>query len=187
MRALVTGQTNDSISLSTLVDIECAAASFRTSAAERRLPSSPIEAAFWRNKSTANPNSEILAAARPMLATTNGPLIVVSSPYAKRGEVWNAFRRDYGPNGDPLILVVKGPRGRSTPRFPSMSSPAPMSATPHRPRLNTAAILEWILKPYLAETPWTPPSSLDELEYRRSSRACATTRSSTRRGVLRTA
>lgn len=108
MRALVTGQTNDSISLSTLVDIECAAASFRTIRGGTAVAVVADEAAFWRNELTANPDSEILAAARPMLATTNGPLIVVSSPYAKRGEVWNAFRRDYGPNGDPLILVVKG-------------------------------------------------------------------------------
>jgi hypothetical protein len=25
----------------------------------------------------------------------------------KRGELWNAFRRDFGPNGDPAILVAK--------------------------------------------------------------------------------
>ena len=108
LRGLVTGQTNDSISLSTRVDIECAAASFRTIRGGTAVAVIADEAAFWRNESTANPNSEILAAARPMLATTNGPLIVVSSPYARRGEVWNAFKRDFGPRGDPLILVAKG-------------------------------------------------------------------------------
>ena len=108
LRALVTGQTNDSISLSTRVDIECAAASFRTIRGGTAVAVVADEACFWRSESTTNPDSEILSAARPMLATTNGPLIVVSSPYARRGEVWNAFKRDYGPNGDPLILVAKG-------------------------------------------------------------------------------
>ena len=74
--ALVTGQTNDSLSLSTRVDIECAAASFRTIRGGTAVAIVADEAAFWRNEATANPDSEILAAARPMLATTNGPLIV---------------------------------------------------------------------------------------------------------------
>jgi hypothetical protein len=34
-------------------------------------------------------------------------LIVISSPYAQRGELWNTFRRDYGAAGDPLILVAR--------------------------------------------------------------------------------
>lgn len=108
LRALVTGQTNNSISLSTRVDIECPAASFRTIRGGTAVAIVADEAAFWRNEATANPDSEILAAARPMLATTNGPLIVVSSPYARRGEVYGAYKRDFGPNGDPLILVAKG-------------------------------------------------------------------------------
>ena len=33
-------------------------------------------------------------------------MIVVSSPHGKRGELWSAFKRDYGPDGDPKILVV---------------------------------------------------------------------------------
>ena len=53
-----------------------------------------------------------------MLATTSGPLIVVSSPYARRGEVWNAFKRDYGPNGDRLILVAKGASRALNPSLP---------------------------------------------------------------------
>ena len=65
------------------------------------------EIAFWRNETSANPDTEILGAARPMLLTTGGPLICISSPYARRGELWNAFRRYYGPEGDPLILVAK--------------------------------------------------------------------------------
>jgi hypothetical protein len=42
------------------------------------------EVAYWRNESTANPDAEILSAARPMLATTGGPMIVISSPYTPR-------------------------------------------------------------------------------------------------------
>jgi hypothetical protein len=45
-------------------------------------------------------------------------LIVISSPYAKRGELWNAFRRDYGPAGDPKILVAKGASRTLNPTLP---------------------------------------------------------------------
>jgi hypothetical protein len=56
-----------------------------------------------------NPDREILKALRPSLATTGGPLIAISSPHAKRGELYARFRRHYGPAGDPLILVAKAP------------------------------------------------------------------------------
>jgi hypothetical protein len=46
---------------------------------------------------------------RPALATTKGPLILISSPYAKKGEVYRQYKLHYGPAGDPLILVAKAP------------------------------------------------------------------------------
>jgi hypothetical protein len=38
--------------------------------------------------------------------TTHGPLIAISSPYARKGELWTTLKRDYGPQGDPRILVA---------------------------------------------------------------------------------
>jgi hypothetical protein len=35
-------------------------------------------------------------------------LIIASSPYAKRGVLWETHRRHYGPEGDPQILVAQG-------------------------------------------------------------------------------
>ena len=45
---------------------------------------------------------------RPGLATTGGPLIAITSPHAKKGETWETYKRDYGPAGDPAILVARG-------------------------------------------------------------------------------
>jgi hypothetical protein len=39
---------------------------------------------------------------------TGGPLIIASSPYARKGVLWELHRRHYGPDGDPLILVAQG-------------------------------------------------------------------------------
>ena len=52
------------------------------------------EAAFWHSDEVvANPDIEIINAVRPGLATTGGPLIIASSPYARKGILWDAFRR----------------------------------------------------------------------------------------------
>jgi hypothetical protein len=66
------------------------------------------EAAFYFDSSGANSDLEILNSVRPTLATTGGPLIVISSPYARRGEVYETYARHYRPNGDPKVLVVQG-------------------------------------------------------------------------------
>jgi hypothetical protein len=55
-----------------------------------------------------NPDFEILAAARPSLATTGGPLIAIGSPRAKRGETGRTFKKHFGPLGNPAILVANG-------------------------------------------------------------------------------
>jgi len=109
LKRLVTNETSDTISLSTLVDIEVRPASFRTARAGTYCAVIADEAAYWRSDSTANPDSEILNAVRPGLATTGGMLAAISSPYARRGELYNAWKRDYGPEGDPAILVAKAP------------------------------------------------------------------------------
>jgi hypothetical protein len=41
---------------------------------------------------------EILNAARPALAKTQGSLIAISSPYARRGALWETYKRHYGAN-----------------------------------------------------------------------------------------
>ena len=64
---------------------------------------------FMSDEYSANADVEIINAIRPGLATTSGPLILASSPYAKRGILWDAFKRDYGKDGDPRVLVAKGP------------------------------------------------------------------------------
>lgn len=108
LRRLIDGEpTSDTIRLTNRIDIEVRPANFRTI----RSITSPLaicdEVAFWLIENSANPDKEILDALRPALATTGGPLVVISSPHAKKGEVYDAHRRDFGPTGDPLVLVAK--------------------------------------------------------------------------------
>lgn len=106
---MIEGQTADTIRLSTRVDVEVRPANFRTIRSITAVAAIADEVAFWMIEGTSNPDAGILAALRPALATTGGPLMVISSPHARRGELWGAYKRDYGATGDPLILVAKGP------------------------------------------------------------------------------
>jgi hypothetical protein len=106
-KELVENETADTISLSTRVDIEVRPASFRTARSGTCCAVIADEVAFWRSENTANPDTEILNAVRPSLATTGGLLACISSPYARRGELYNTFKRDFGGNGDAVILVAK--------------------------------------------------------------------------------
>lgn len=110
--------TSDTIRLSTLIDIEVRPANFRTVRGVTAVAAIADEIAFWLVEGTTNPDSAILDALRPSLATTGGPLIVISSPYAKRGELYSTFRSDYGQDGDPRILVAKGPSRSFNPTLP---------------------------------------------------------------------
>ena len=57
---------------------------------------------------SANSDTEILAAVGPSLATTAGILVIISSPYAQRGEAFDIWSKNYGEKGDPRILVAQG-------------------------------------------------------------------------------
>jgi len=77
------------------------------------------ELAFWYvDAAYANPDVEILNAVEPGLATTGGPLILASSPHARRGALWDVFKRHYGAGGDPLILVAHGATRTLNPSLP---------------------------------------------------------------------
>ena len=59
-----------------------------------------------------------MSAVRPGLATTAGLLAIICSQYSRRGEVWEAYRTNYGPTGDPLVLVAQGTSREFNPSLP---------------------------------------------------------------------
>jgi hypothetical protein len=107
---MVIRRAADSLTLSNrgaTIEIAVRAASFRSIRGLTCVAAVADEIAFWQAEDgSANPDTEILRAVRPSLMTTRGPLIAISSPYARKGELWTTFKRDYGPQGDPLILVA---------------------------------------------------------------------------------
>lgn len=64
------------------------------------------EAAFFSTEDgSASPDAEIVAAIRPAMVTIPGALLLVaSSPYAKRGILWDAFKNHFGKDADPTLV-----------------------------------------------------------------------------------
>ncbi|MBJ7410847.1 MAG: hypothetical protein JHD15_10880 [Phenylobacterium sp.] len=110
--------TSDTIRLTSAIDVVVKPANFKTIRGITAVAAICDEVAFWMIEGTVNPDAEILEALRPSLGTTGGPMMVISSAYAKRGEVYGTYRRDYGPNGDPAILVAHAPTRSFNPTFP---------------------------------------------------------------------
>ena len=120
LAAMVKNRTQEGIELSNNVTIEVGPANFRGIRGITCVAVICDEQAFWYDESSgsANPDSEILAALRPALATTGGPLICISSPYSRRGELWLTFDRHFGAKGDPKILVARAPSRTMNPSLP---------------------------------------------------------------------
>lgn len=109
LRPMIENRTADMIRLTNKIDVQVRPANYRTVRGITAVAAIADEVAFWHLDGASNPDAEILNALGPALATTGGPLIVISSPYAKRGELYTTFRKYYGPGVDPLIMVAKGP------------------------------------------------------------------------------
>ncbi|RUV08166.1 hypothetical protein EOA79_01475 [Mesorhizobium sp. M1A.F.Ca.IN.020.03.2.1] len=103
-KMLVTSNA-ESFDLSNSVTIEIGTASFRSTRGYTFAAVLGDEVAFWRtNDDSANPDFEILAAVRPGLATIPGSMLIcASSPYARRGELFAAFKRFWGKDQTPLV------------------------------------------------------------------------------------
>lgn len=116
LEALISREDRESIELTNRTVIEIGTASFRSTRGYTLAAVIADEIAYWRSDDSANPDFEILNALRPALTTLNGRLIALSSPYSKRGELWEHYRRYYGQPGE--ILVAKAPSKLMNPTLP---------------------------------------------------------------------
>lgn len=104
LKALVQRETAEAFDLSNQVTIEVGTASFRTTRGYTFAAVLGDEIAFWRTDDAAEPDHAILDAVRPGMASIPGSvLLCASSPYARRGALWDAFKRHWGKNDGPLV------------------------------------------------------------------------------------
>jgi hypothetical protein len=102
---LVSRETGEEIDLSNRISIEVATCSYRTIRGRTIVAALCDEIAFWQSEGTANPDQEVLSAIRPAMATVPGAMLLcASSPYARRGALWEAHSKWYGAEDAPVLI-----------------------------------------------------------------------------------
>jgi hypothetical protein len=103
---LVVRETSDAVVLSTGVDIEIHTSSYRAVRGYTVVGAICDEIAFWPHDDAADADAEVLAALRPAMATTDGLMLAISSPYARRGALYEAHRSCFGVDDSETLVWV---------------------------------------------------------------------------------
>ena len=109
LRSLIVNRTADTIELQHHVQITVRPCNAISPRGLTLICAVLDEISFWFTSTDyADPDVEILAALRPTLLTTKGPILMASSVYAKVGVLYDAYKQYYGAAGPSDILVGFG-------------------------------------------------------------------------------
>ncbi len=104
LKDMVDRDTADSFDLNNFSTIEVGTASFRSTRGYTYAAVLCDELAFWRTDDAAEPDYAILDAIRPGMASIpTSMLLCASSPHARRGALWDAFKRYWAEDDAPLV------------------------------------------------------------------------------------
>ena len=147
LERMIHREQGESIELTTRTVIEVQTASFRAVRGYSVACVIADEIAFWRSDESANPDQEIINALRPAMATLDGRLIALSSPYAKRGALWETYRKHYGKPSS--ILVAQAGTLTMNPSLPERVVNEAMERDPEAARAEYLAEFRSDLETFL--------------------------------------
>lgn len=105
LKRLVESERSEELDLSNRITIEIGTASFKAVRGRTLVAVLGDETAFWPAEDSASPDYEILDAVRPGMATIpNAMLLMASSPYARKGALWDAWKRWFGKPDAPALV-----------------------------------------------------------------------------------
>ena len=118
LSSMVKSRTKETITLTNNITISVHTSSFRSIRGYTVVAAICDEIAFFHSDDSANPDTEILNALRPSMATIpTGLLLCISTPYSRRGVLWDAYERYWGED-DPDVLVWQGTTQQMNPLVP---------------------------------------------------------------------
>ena len=130
-RLLESPPIRESIHLTNGVSIQVASANFKSVRGRTTVAALIDELAYFPTDESAEPDVELLAAIKPsMLTIPNSMLLVASSPYARKGELWRAYKEYYGKDGS--TLVWKATTREMNPLVPQEEIDADIARDPAR-------------------------------------------------------
>ncbi len=105
LASMVKVRLKESIELNNRIRIEVHTASFRSVRGYTCVGGVLDETAFFPNENSASPDVELLAALRPSMVTVPGALLLcISSPYSRRGVLWEQYRAHFGKNDSTTLI-----------------------------------------------------------------------------------
>src|SRR3954453_6298868 len=115
---LVERETADAFDLDNHITIEIGTASIKSVRGYTIVAALCDELAFWPSEDSTTPDYEILDSIRPGMATIpQAMLLCASSPYARRGALWDVHKRYFG-KADAPVLVWKAATRTMNPTVP---------------------------------------------------------------------
>lgn len=106
LRGEIADETRDGFKLKNGIEVVVLAGDWRTVRGPTLIAAIIDEAAFLGldEETKVKSDTELVRAIKPGLATTNGRLIVISSPYAKKGWCYQTFKRYHGNNAGKTLV-----------------------------------------------------------------------------------
>jgi hypothetical protein len=103
---LIQGETRESITLTNRMVIEIHTASMRTTRGYLIVSALLDEVAYLpTDESASEPDVEVVNAIKPAMSTVpEAILLCASSPHSRRGILWDAYRRHWAQDGDPVLV-----------------------------------------------------------------------------------
>jgi hypothetical protein len=150
LRQVIEGETQETIELRNNVSIEIHTASFRSTRGYTIIAALLDEVAYWPvDERSSEPDFEIINAVKPGMATIPGAMLLcASSPHARRGALWTAYRKHHGVDGDP-VLVWRAPTREMNPTVPQSFIDAHMDEDPARAGAEYLAEFRTDLEPFV--------------------------------------
>lgn len=114
---MVTKETADGLELTNGIGIQI------TTNDQRRVRGRTVvaavfdECAFWHSEGSVNPDTDVYAAVKPSMATIPGAMLIgISSPHARKGLLYEKWKKNFGRPGN--VLVVQAPTWVMNPTLP---------------------------------------------------------------------
>jgi len=150
LRAMIAGETAEELRLTTPVSIEVMTASSRTIRGYA-IPCALLdEAAYWTVEGSTDADVDIIAALRPAMKQFPHPMLLgASSPYARRGALWEAYKRHHGVD-DSRTLVWQAATRVMNPTIPQAEIDAEYEADPARAAAEYGALFRSDIESFIA-------------------------------------
>jgi hypothetical protein len=100
---LLLNETREEIELTNGITIMVLSSDYRSIRGFTAIAAIVDEVAFLSLEGS-KPDTEVVRALRSRLTSTGGPLIAISSPHAKRGELYRTHKRHFGKDGSPVLV-----------------------------------------------------------------------------------